>query len=85
MTVLIFTWKGKNVEFIGKINYDAILKRTLNCDIIFALYNPKIPNHKYASPIKLFEAMIVENQYSVCWNINGKNSKKRKLLNHSEL
>ncbi|MEW6011602.1 MAG: glycosyltransferase family 4 protein [Euryarchaeota archaeon] len=50
--------KEKNVEFIGKINYDAVLKRTLNCDIIFALYDPKIPNHKYASPNKLFEAMM---------------------------
>ena len=26
----------------------------------FALYDPKVPNHKYASPNKLFEAMMCE-------------------------
>jgi glycosyltransferase involved in cell wall biosynthesis len=50
--------KAKNVEFIGKINYNDVLKRTFSSDVLFALYDPKIPNHRYASPNKLFEAMM---------------------------
>lgn len=50
--------KMQNVEFLGQISYDEVIKRTLKCNMIFALYDPKIPNHKYASPNKLFEAMM---------------------------
>ena len=47
-----------NATFLGKIPHDEVIKRTIESDLIFALYDPKIPNHIYASPNKLFEAMM---------------------------
>ena len=47
-----------NVNFIGKIKYKEIIQRTIESDLLVALYNPTIPNNKYASPNKLFEAMM---------------------------
>ncbi len=49
---------NQNVNFVGKIPYEEVIKRTKESDMIFALYDPKIRNHKYASPNKLFEAMM---------------------------
>jgi len=46
------------VEYVGFIPYEEVMKRTLEADILFALYDPSIPNNIYASPNKLFEAMM---------------------------
>ena len=51
---------AENVTFLGKISYEEVIKRTIESDMTFALYDPKVPNHKYASPNKLFEAMMCE-------------------------
>ncbi|KKH16923.1 glycosyltransferase family 4 protein [Methanosarcina mazei] len=50
--------KSNNIEFVGWMNYDKVLKWTLKSDMSFAFYDPKIPNNRYASPNKLFEAMM---------------------------
>ena len=47
----------KNVEFIGAIEHKEVLNRTLNADLLFALYDPILQNTKYALAHKLFEAM----------------------------
>lgn len=52
--------KNKNMEFLGKIPYEEVIKRTLHANLLFALYDPSVPNHKYASPNKLFEAMMCQ-------------------------
>lgn len=44
--------------FLNAVPHDEIIKNTLNSDLLFALYDPAIPNNKYASPNKLFEAMM---------------------------
>ncbi|MBV1768226.1 MAG: glycosyltransferase family 4 protein, partial [Methanobacterium sp.] len=46
------------IEFIGKINYDEVLKRSISADLLFSLYNSKVPSFKFASSNKLFEAMM---------------------------
>jgi len=46
------------VEYIGFISYEDVIKRELEADILFAFYDPNIPNNIYASPNKLFEAMM---------------------------
>jgi len=46
------------VEYIGFIPYEEVIKKTFEADVILALYDPKIPNNRYASPNKLFEAMM---------------------------
>lgn len=50
--------KSNNIEFMGWMNHDEVLKWTLKSDMLFAFYDPKIPNNRYASPNKLFEAMM---------------------------
>lgn len=49
---------NENIEYRGFLDYEIIMKETMTADILFALYDPKIPNNKYASPNKLFEAMM---------------------------
>lgn len=48
----------KNIKFIGKKNYDEIINYTRKATVIFACYDPSVPNHKYSSPNKLYEAMM---------------------------
>jgi glycosyltransferase involved in cell wall biosynthesis len=49
---------NKQIQYIGWIRYDEVIKHTFNSDCIIALYDPTIPNNRYASPNKLFEAMM---------------------------
>lgn len=51
--------KYGNIKFLGRISYDKTLKISNEADVLFAIYNPSIPNHKYSSPNKLFEAMML--------------------------
>lgn len=47
-----------NVDvYLDGVPYHEIVRGTLNADLTIALYDPSIPNNKYASPNKLFEAM----------------------------
>jgi len=56
---LIEVFKGhKNVTYIGRVNHIEALKLTYTSDVIFAFYDPRIPNNRLASPNKLFEAMM---------------------------
>ena len=48
----------KKIQYIGWISYEEVIKRTMEADILFGFYDPRIPNNKYASPNKLFEAMM---------------------------
>lgn len=48
----------KKIQYIGWIPYEEVIKKTLESDILFAFYDPNIPNNRYASPNKLFEAMM---------------------------
>jgi glycosyltransferase involved in cell wall biosynthesis len=48
-----------NVQFIGKIPYSEVISRSQQSDVLFALYDPSVPNHTYSSPNKLFEAMML--------------------------
>lgn len=53
-----YSTKNKNIEFLGVLNYEEVLQRTLSSDLLFSLYDPIIPLHKFASSNKLFEAMM---------------------------
>jgi glycosyltransferase involved in cell wall biosynthesis len=50
--------KNSHSKYIGKIPYNEILENSLRADVLFAFYDTIIPNNKYASPNKLFEAMM---------------------------
>jgi len=48
----------ERIQFLGQIPYTEVIEKTVAADILFAFYDPAIPNNKYASPNKLFEAMM---------------------------
>jgi len=49
-----------NIQFLGKVfPYRKTLEILSECDTLFAVYDPSVPNHKYSSPNKLFEAMML--------------------------
>ncbi len=51
--------KLSNVTFYGRVSYEKALKISAKADVLVATYDPKIPNHRYSSPNKLFEAMML--------------------------
>jgi glycosyltransferase involved in cell wall biosynthesis len=46
------------INYIGRISYENVIEKTMESDVIFAFYDPTISNSRYASPNKLFEAMM---------------------------
>jgi glycosyltransferase involved in cell wall biosynthesis len=44
--------------YLGTIPYQEVLERTAACHAIAALYDPSVPNNRFAAPNKLFEAMM---------------------------
>lgn len=51
--------KYNNIFFYGKLNYSQVLYLEKHCDIMTALYDPKIPNHRYAAPNKFYESLML--------------------------
>jgi glycosyltransferase involved in cell wall biosynthesis len=54
--------------YLGEIPYAEVLRREASCDLIVALYDPAIPNNRFASPNKLFEAMMLRRPIIVTAN-----------------
>ena len=52
--------KHKNIIFYGSMEYKKVLELESRCDIMFATYDPSIPNHKYAAPNKFYEALMLK-------------------------
>ena len=50
--------KRARTTYLGPIMYDTVIEKTLQADLLFAFYDPSVPNNRYASPNKLFEAMM---------------------------
>lgn len=48
-----------NVSWHGRISYLEALKLNQSADLLIATYDPALPNHKYSSPNKVFEAMML--------------------------
>lgn len=51
--------KYDNIFFYGKIPYNETLKLEQECDLMTAIYDPMIGNHKYAAPNKFYEALYL--------------------------
>lgn len=65
------------VQYIGFITYDTVIKKTFESDLIFAFYDPDLPNNRYASPNKLFEAMMCKKPIIVNKDTNIANIVER--------
>lgn len=48
-----------NIRFYGKLSYKQALELENSCDIMTAIYDPKVPNHNYAAPNKFYEALML--------------------------
>jgi glycosyltransferase involved in cell wall biosynthesis len=47
------------VRFHSRVPYERALELAANAHVLFATYDPAIPNHRYSSANKLFEAMAL--------------------------
>jgi len=62
--------KLPNAVFHGRVTYDRALSLSAQADVLFATYDPAIPNHRYSSPNKIFEAMMLSKPIVVAFNTN---------------
>lgn len=59
-----------NVTYYGRVAYDQALALSQAADVLFATYDPAIPNHRYSSPNKVFEAMMLGKPIIVAHDTN---------------
>jgi glycosyltransferase involved in cell wall biosynthesis len=45
-------------SYLGTIPYEDVLDQTARCNVVATLYDPSVPNNRFAAPNKLFEAMM---------------------------
>jgi glycosyltransferase involved in cell wall biosynthesis len=62
--------KMPNVRRHGRIPYEQALALSMQADVLFATYDPTIPNHRFSSPNKVFEAMLLGKPIVVARNTN---------------
>ncbi len=60
----------KNVAWHGRVLYSTALALSAQANVLVALYDPSIPNHRYASPNKIFEAMMLARPVIVARDTN---------------
>ena len=51
--------KHHNIIYYGKMPYRDTIKLENECDIMTAIYDPTIPNHRYIAPNKFYEALYL--------------------------
>ena len=56
----------RNIIFYGKTEYAQTLSIENKADVMTALYDPAVANHKYAAPNKFYEAMMLGKPLVTC-------------------
>lgn len=51
--------KCNNIIYYGKLSYDKTLQLENSCDLMTAIYDPMVENHKYAAPNKFYEGLYL--------------------------
>jgi len=59
-----------NVHWHGRVPYHRALELSQAADVLFATYDPAIPNHRFSSPNKIFEAMLLGKPVLVAKDTN---------------
>lgn len=62
--------KLANITAYGRIQYDQAIALSAKADVLIATYDPTIPNHRFSSPNKVFEAMMLGKPIIVARNTN---------------
>lgn len=60
-----------NITWHGMVPYDQVLRLNAGADVLLATYDPSIPNNRYSSPNKVFEAMLLAKPIVVAENTNA--------------
>lgn len=47
------------IFFYGRLSYNQAIELEYGCDVMTAIYDPKVPNHYYAAPNKFYEALAL--------------------------
>jgi glycosyltransferase involved in cell wall biosynthesis len=53
------------------VPYEQVLRLNASADVLLATYDPSIPNNRYSSPNKVFEAMLLAKPIVVAENTNA--------------
>ncbi len=61
-----YSLNSDNIFYYGSLPYEKTLELENMCNVIIALYDPVIPNHKYAAPNKFYEALALGKQLLAC-------------------
>ena len=48
-----------NIYYYGRLTYDHTLSLEKECDIMLAIYDPAIDNHRFAAPNKFYESLML--------------------------
>jgi len=59
-----------NVVWHGRLPYPSVLQLSYAADVLIATYDPSVPNHRYSSPNKVFEAMMLGKPVIVARDTN---------------
>lgn len=59
-----------NVRWHGRVPYQTATQLSAGADVLIATYDPSIPNHRYSSPNKVFEAMLLGKPIIVARDTN---------------
>lgn len=51
--------KYESIKFYGRLPYDQTLALEKECDVMLAIYDPSISNHKFAAPNKFYESLML--------------------------
>lgn len=69
--ILAEAGKLANVTWHGVLAYEQVLFYSQQADALIATYDPAIPNHRYSSPNKVFEAMMLAKPVLVARDSNA--------------
>ena len=58
----------ERIFYYGKLPYDKTLSLEQACDIMIAIYDPKIPNHRFAAPNKFYESLMLGKPIVMAYN-----------------
>lgn len=48
-----------NIIYYGRLPYNKTLELEADCDIMLAIYDPKLENHRFAAPNKFYESLML--------------------------
>lgn len=51
--------KYDNIKYYGRMKYEDTLQLESECDVMLAIYDPSIENHRFAAPNKFYESLML--------------------------